>query len=156
MRTAIFSDTHGNTAKMIKKVQEISPELIIHLGDYERDTLILKEKFPDIPIYNVRGNCDITGESPLQQVVDIGPVKALLTHGHLYDVKWGNLQRLAYAAMEAGARIALFGHTHQPCYEDYGNIKLINPGTAGQGKDLTWAFIEVKENGAVFCDIRKL
>ena len=37
-----------------------------------------------------------------------------------------------------------------------GGVKLINPGTAGQGRVLTWAWVEIFDNGGIACEIRDL
>ena len=58
MKAAVFSDTHSNTALMVEAVARCRPDLIIHLGDHSRDTAILREKFPEIPLYSVRGKMD--------------------------------------------------------------------------------------------------
>lgn len=56
----------------------------------------------------------------------IGGVKVHLEHGHRRG-----LQALRYLALEEGARIALFGHTHYPYCEENGGVLLLNPGSAG-------------------------
>ena len=126
MNVAVFSDTHTNTGRMVKAVRQYRPDVIIHLGDHDRD------------------------------VVQLGPVKAFITHGHLYNVRYGRLDSLAYAAQEAGAQLALFGHTHQAAYEEMGGVKIVNPGTAGVGYKLTWAWIQIFDNGGIACEIRNL
>lgn len=156
MKAAVFSDTHSSTALMAEAVGRIRPDVMIHLGDLERDTQILRERFPDIPLYTVRGNCDICPLSPDSDVVPLGPVKAYITHGHLFDVKWGRLDSLVYAAMEQNCRIALYGHTHVPDYQELGGVKVINPGTAGRGRNPTFAVLEVFENGGIACEIKPL
>ena len=157
MKVAVFSDTHGNTAKMVEAVRSNSPDLILHLGDLERDTEILRRSFPQIPLYNVCGNCDIAPQAPDRLVVELGPVKAFLTHGHLYSgIRYDRLDSLVYAAQEAGAQLARFGHTHQAAYEEMGGVKLVNPGTAGVGYKLTWAWIQIFDNGGIACEIRNL
>ena len=81
---------------------------------------------------------------------------AFITHGHLYGVKYGRLDSLVYAAMEQGAKIAMFGHTHEADIEEMGGVKIINPGTAGSGRNLTWARVEIYENGGIACSIEAL
>lgn len=156
MKAAVFSDTHSNTALMVEAVARCRPDLIIHLGDHSRDTAILREKFPEIPLYSVRGNCDIGSTAPDRDIVPLGSVKAFITHGHLYNVKYGMLDSLVYAAQEQGAKIAMFGHTHEADYEEMGGVKVINPGTAGAGRRLTYALVEVYDNGGITCEIREL
>ncbi len=156
MKAAVFSDSHGNTALMAEAVRRCRPDVILHLGDYDRDTEIFRREFPEIPLYSVSGNCDIMPTAPAAEIVQLGPVKAFLTHGHLYHVDYGRLDSLVYAAQEAGAALALFGHTHQADYQEIGGVKVLNPGTAGRGRKLTWALIEVFDNGGIACEIRDL
>ena len=153
IRAAVFSDTHSNTALMLEAIRRYRPDVVIHLGDYERDAEAIRREFPEIALYNVCGNCDMVPTAPVDDLVPLGPVKALITHGHLYDVDWGDYSRLGYAALERGASIAMFGHTHSALNEDFGSVKLLNPGTAGRGREPTWAKVEVFENGAVYTQI---
>ena len=156
IRAAVFSDTHGNTGAMIEAIRRYRPDVVIHLGDMERDVEPIRREFADTAVYNVCGNCDLFGMAPEKDLVPLGPVKAFITHGHLYNVKWGDTMSLAYAAQEADAQMALFGHTHEALNEEMGSIRLINPGTAGQGRILTWAKIEVFENGGFSSEILPL
>ena len=156
IKAAVFSDSHGMTALMRECVRRVRPDVIIHLGDYSRDADALCAEFPEIPLCSVRGNCDVGSAAPDRDVVQLGGVKAFITHGHLYNVKYGRLDSLVYAAQEQGARIAMFGHTHEADYEEMGGVKLINPGTAGAGRSLTYALVEVYDNGGVTCELREL
>ena len=156
MKAAVFSDSHGETSLMMEAVRRTRPDVIIHLGDHDRDAVELRHAFPEIPLYSVCGNCDLMPLAPARDTVPLGPVKAFITHGHLYSVKFGRVDSLVYAAMEAGANIALFGHTHEPMNEQIGGVHIINPGTAGKGRRLTWALLEVFDNGGVYCSIKEL
>lgn len=155
MKAAVFSDTHSNTALMLEAVRRYRPDVIIHLGDHERDAELLRRDFPEIPLYVVCGNCDIGSRGLLADVVPLGPVKAYITHGHLYNVDW-NVDSLVYAAQERGCQLALYGHTHRADYQEVGGVKVVNPGTAGQGRKLTWAWIQVFDNGGISVEIRDL
>ena len=156
MKAAVFSDSHGSTMLMIKAVRRSRPDVIIHLGDYDRDADVLRREFAEIPLYNVRGNCDRITMAPDWDVVPLGPIKAYIAHGHAFYVKFGRFDSLVYAAQEQGAQIAMFGHTHQAMQEEMGGVTLLNPGTAGSGRDLTWAMVEVFDNGGFTCEIREL
>ena len=153
MLAAVFSDTHSATTRMLAAVRETRPDLVIHLGDHDRDAEALRREFPDLPLYSVCGNCDMASLAPYADIADIGGVKAFLCHGHLYGVKYGDLSRLAYAAQERGCRLALFGHTHRAELREWGGVTLLNPGTAGSGRRLSWATIEVFPNGGFACQI---
>ena len=156
MKAAVFSDSHGHTELMEEAIRRTRPDVIIHLGDYDRDAAHLRQQFPEIPLYSVCGNCDMMPLSPARETVQLGPVKAFLTHGHLYSVKFGSVDSLVYAAMEQGASIALFGHTHEPMNRQFGGVSVINPGTVGKGRRLTWALLEIFDNGGIACDIKEL
>ena len=156
MKIAVFSDTHGDVGRMVETVRREGPDMVFHLGDCERDTEGLRAAFPTLAIRQVCGNCDVSPRYPLDEVVELGPVRALLTHGHRYGVDWGRLDSLVYAAQERGCSLALFGHTHVPENTEIGGVKLINPGTAGRGRRLSWALVEIYENGGVTAEIRDL
>lgn len=156
MKAAVFSDTHSNTALMLEAVRRSRPDVLIHLGDHDRDALLLRQEFPGIPLYNVCGNCDVAPLAPLTELVPLGPVKAFITHGHMYNVDYGRVDSLVYAAQEQGAKLALYGHTHKALCVEAGGVTVLNPGTAGKGRELTWALIEVFDNGAVSCQIKEL
>lgn len=156
MKVAVFSDTHGVTGPMVDAVSRCHPDALIHLGDHDRDTAVLLNRFPEILLYSVAGNCDHFPLAPNVLTVSLGPVKAFLTHGHLYNVRYGHVDSLVYAAEETGCQLALFGHTHTPFHQDIGGIKVLNPGTAGKGRDLTWALLTINDSGGIAAEIRDL
>ncbi len=149
MKVAVFSDTHGVTIPMVRAVRKFEPDALVHLGDYDRDASVLLREFRELPLYNVSGNCDWEPLAPNVRIVSFGPVRAFLTHGHLYHVDYGRVDSLVYAAQEAGAQLALFGQTHIPLQEDLGGVKVVNPGTAGKGRSKPWAMLEIFDNGGI-------
>ncbi len=156
LKAAVFSDTHGNTAPMLEAARGSGADVFIHLGDHDRDAVELRRAFPEVPLYSVCGNCDLNPLAPERLLVQLGPVKAFLTHGHLYGVSRAQADWLVYAAQEQGAQIAMFGHTHRAVWDTLGGVTLINPGTAGRGAERSWALVTVLDNGAVYCEIKKL
>lgn len=50
----------------------------------------------------------------------------------------------------------MYGHTHRALYEDVGGVKVLNPGTTGKGRNLSWAKVEVFDNGGIACSIEEL
>ncbi len=155
LKAAVFSDTHTNTAHMLRAVRACQPDVLIHLGDHARDTEILRREFSDIPLYSVCGNCDFGDSAPETLTVELGSVTVFLTHGHLYQVDW-TLDYLVYAAQEAGASLALYGHTHVADRAEIGGVQLLNPGTAGKGRTLSYATVTVFDNGGLACEIHEL
>ena len=156
MIAAVFADTHGNTARMLEAVRSLKPDALIHLGDYARDAEALRESFPELPLYVVRGNCDVVSSAPDTAVAELGGVRVFLAHGHQYGVDWGRLDSLVYAAMERKARVALYGHTHEANVEEIAAVQLMNPGTAGKGRKLSFGVLEIWPNGGVTTEIRDL
>ena len=156
MKAAVFSDTHGNNFPMLEAARASGADVLIHLGDHDRDAQLLRQLLPDTPLYSVCGNCDMNPLAPETLTVQLGPVRAFLTHGHLYNVSPWHLDSLVYAAQEQDARLAFFGHTHKPCWEELGGVTLINPGTAGKGRDLSWALVTIFDNGAISCEFKTL
>ncbi len=156
MKAAVFSDTHNHIDLCLEAVRRCRPDAIVHLGDHERDARDIARQFPDIPMYSVCGNCDLAPLSPLADTVQLGPVKAFITHGHLYNVDYDRVDSLVYAAQEQGCSLAMFGHTHRPLYQELGGVTVLNPGTAGKGRRLTWALVEIFDNGGIICSIQEL
>lgn len=156
LRAAVFSDTHGNTELMKDAIRRCRPDVIIHLGDHDRDAVSLRTEFPSSALYSVCGNCDLMPLSPDRDTVQLGPVRAFITHGHLYNVSPYQQDSLVYAALEQGAKIAMFGHTHRAMCNEVGSVTVLNPGTAGKGRLLTWALVTVFDNGAFSCEIQSL
>ena len=125
MKILVMSDSHRNTMAMGKIKDLEQPDLILHLGDHESDCDFI---FYDIRNLRVRGNCDHCSDEPDDRFLDLHPAKIWMTHGHLYGVKSGIVQ-LRHAALDKGANIALFGHTHKAFFCDEGNLIIMNPGT---------------------------
>ncbi len=144
MRLLVISDSHGAKAKLQNILSDLPPiDAIAFLGDGLGDLDILPK---DIPLYAVKGNCDIGGDTPLRAVFCAEGKKVFLCHGHQYHVK-SDLLSLRFAAEDAD--IVLYGHTHIPAYEWRGKTLYLCPG-AVTGNRLTrasgYAIIEWTEN----------
>lgn len=148
MLIAVVSDTHKHIEalqKVLKKTEDA--DMIIHLGDNICDAEYLSERFKG-KIINVKGNCDIISTQKSAKIEVIAGKKFFITHGHNYDVKY-DLMKLKYKALEVGADIVLFGHTHasEVLFEE--GIWFVNPGSAAEARDRSnsIAVIEINENG---------
>ena len=139
IKILVFSDSHSNS-KYIEKALEIHGgvcDLVVFLGDGVRDADYVKGKYPSIPFFIVRGNCDFFGqEYPIYSVLDLDGIRVLVTHGHTFGVK-GGYERIANVAKELEADAAFFGHTHMPMDDIYDidgkRIRLFNPGSIAYG-----------------------
>ena len=148
MLIAVFSDSHGNPEPMYAAVEEHRPDMVLHLGDHVRDAEALMRQFPGLDVRCVRGNCDAWdfSDTPEQLRFNADGVGIFMVHGHRQSVKL-SLEPLANAVHFSGARLGLFGHTHQSEYKEMGGVTLFNPGSAGRGRG-TYGLITVK--GAEF------
>ncbi len=120
MKLLIFSDSHGDAGYMRRAVlKNRDADAIIFLGDGLMDVMYSLEGEYSIPIYKVKGNCDIGISSYYPDVKKTDELfldgkKIIFTHGDLYSVK-STTQDLSRLAISRGADIVLFGHTHMPC-----------------------------------------
>ncbi len=113
---------------LLKRYQ---PTLVFHLGDHISDVSGLRAMFPEVTVLAVPGNCDYAPRTAPVRVETIYGHTIYLAHGHAQRVKSG-LQTLYLSAREQGATLALFGHTHMPCVERFGELTLMNPGSVAR------------------------
>lgn len=151
MKILVLSDSHGELRYMEQAVFDVTPDHIIHLGDKQQDCVRLQEKFCRIPFTSVPGNCDLYAVEPQVVLTELGGVRFLITHGHLHGVKGGML-RFSLAAREAGAQVALYGHTHIAACERDGETYLLNPGAAG-GPRPSYGVVEIDHTGGITCRV---
>jgi len=130
MKLIVFSDSHKAIEPMIRAVELEAPDAIVHLGDHFSDTGALKIRFPDIPLYAVRGNCDFAPSALGELTVTLSGVKLFMTHGHMYGVK-SSLDRLITKALYLEADVVLYGHTHIRRSDYFRGVRFINPGSIG-------------------------
>ncbi len=132
MKLLVFSDSHRrNTSDMLSIIDEEKPDVVLHLGDVVDDVEDIRSVYPDLKVYNVRGNNDYGWHAQDVQdnlIVCVGQIKLLLTHGHLYGVR-RNTKALAATARKHGCQIALYGHTHEARLNWDGGILIANPGS---------------------------
>lgn len=155
-RIGVVSDTHGSKQAMLDAMKilraEGEPDLIIHLGDVcyhgPRNPLpdgygpmelaaMLKE-IPEDRIKFVRGNCDNAADEkacghPLNlvsRIIETPLGKVHCEHGDLRDE-----DSRIYAALEAGARFTLSGHTHIKRLTEVQGVIVMNPGSPTLPKD---------------------
>ena len=170
MEFLIFSDSHGRTEGMELALERQirRPDGILFLGDGLRDMTRLD--FDGGILYDVAGNCDwfsglCGGDSaPTERILSLEGHTLLMTHGHLYGVKGGQGALLSHA-VEVGADLVLYGHTHIPhasCIPagtQVGNtvlqhpIHFFNPGSIGSdsdGKGLSFGTLTLRGTTVLF------
>lgn len=150
----VFSDSHKQTEYLNKALAlNADADMIVHLGDGASDLTL---RLPDehrTPIVAIEGNGEYYGTMRIDRrylpkkevMLEFEGKRIFMTHGHLYDVKYG-LGRIISHACAEGADIVLFGHTHMPLseylplgtqLEGIGELPrpmwLFNPGSIGVG-----------------------
>ena len=134
MRVGVFSDSHGDHDALDVLLEKMGyVDAVCFLGDVARDAQHLEDRLAAMPnrpeLYAVRGNNDYYSACllPWERVIELDGVRIYMEHGH----RGVSLTSLSYKAAEQGAKIALFGHTHQALCEYVGDVMLLNPGSAG-------------------------
>ncbi len=154
MKICVFSDSHGYAANMIEAVRLEKPTLCFFLGDGETDLVTLRNRYPDLPINTVRGNCDLRSTQPLVLNAVVAGVRFFAVHGHQHEVKFDDTAReLCYAALRADADVVLFGHTHRPYLDHHLGMEIMNPGSIGKVKKPSYGVLDI-ENGKISAEIR--
>ena len=156
MKIGVFSDSHGYAGNMIKAVRLENPALCFFLGDGETDLVTLRGSYPDLPIYTVRGNCDLRSTQPLILNAVVSGFRFYAVHGHQHEVKYDDsVRELCYAALRADADVVLFGHTHLPYLDHHLGMEIMNPGSIGKVKNPSYGLLTI-EDGKLSAEIRYL
>lgn len=157
MKILVFSDSHGNTERMISAIADHLPavDLVIHLGDLERDIDYVRGIYPELPVVSVTGNCDSYARS--RRILELMGLRILCIHGHTYGVK-DDIETAAQIAAEENADILLYGHTHAtddrlmtvtlPFGGGERAVRVFNPGSIGKGWPPTYGIINIPKNGS--------
>lgn len=152
MKILVMSDSHGNITNMLQAVFAEKPDMILHLGDHHTDCRDVRDRFPEIPLRAVRGNCDRAGEIETDEFI-CEYLRIMMTHGHRFHVKY-SLDSLVTNAMYKDVDILLYGHTHMAHYQEFEGMHIINPGSIGSYSP-TYCVLEL-ENGKVRHEIKNL
>ncbi len=174
----VFSDSHENALYMNKAIELNSDaDLTVHLGDGVSDLTLPLPDGSEKPMVLIEGNGEYFGAVRTDrryrntvkktELIEFEGKKIFMTHGHLFDVKWG-LGRIAARGYSEGADIILFGHTHRPLcrYLPAGTeldhigetdrpLLLFNPGSIGMGLEHTFGLLTF-QNGEVLASHGKV
>ena len=132
MKVLVFSDSHGCESRMVDIFNGGGWRAVIFLGDVVRDTEHLSMISGCVPVYRVKGNCDMLESAPDEQIIDIGGKLIFIAHGHTYRVKSG-CGAFINSALAKGVDAALFGHTHVQHRELFDKMLVANPGSIASG-----------------------
>ena len=130
----VLSDSHSYFDEVLKIFEKEKPDIVIGAGDGIKDIDDLSYVHPEAKYYMVKGNCDYLDRNHNEEnLFEIDGVKIFLTHGHLYDVK-RSLSSIKVIGEKLNVSLIIFGHTHKPYIEKYGDITLFNPGATEDGR----------------------
>lgn len=136
MKIGIVSDSHGDThalEDMLAHSAAAEAELWLHAGDVLPDAdylaMLTQQK-----VYKVPGNNDWPDSRvPEELVLELGGHRLLLTHGHMFGVRW-TTDMLVQHALNQDCDVAIYGHTH--CAEFLpGAMTVVNPGSISRPRD---------------------
>jgi putative phosphoesterase len=127
VRIGILSDTHGICQKAEMALAGKDLDMVLHAGDVVSDARRM-ESIIRCEVIAVAGNCDVNAMEPLEKILHLAGKKVLLTHGHIYRVKFG-LDKLFYRARELSVDAVVYGHTHVPVNTVLDGILFFNPGS---------------------------
>ena len=124
-RLGVMADSHRSRNNIRMALSLMGDcDYIIHLGDHDTDMDGMGVS--ESRLYTVPGNCDPLSFSPGL--------------------------RIALKAREAGARLALYGHSHQQRADDDGQMLCLNPGALKNG---CFAVVTL-DNGRVTYEMKTL
>lgn len=148
MKIGVLSDTHGRQLSLRRAIRAMEDvDLIFHLGDLITDAIYI-ENTEETPVIYVPGNCDYYTDVNSSKLYKVNDNNIFLTHGHLYNVKYGYYDLIA-RAKDLNADIVLFGHTHIPKIFKADDMLFINPGSLGippNGYKPTYAILEIGDD----------
>lgn len=154
MKILIVSDTHRKDDNLKRVLDKQKPfDMLIHLGDAEGSEYLIENWVnKECDLRMVMGNNDFFSDLEREIEVQIGPHRALLTHGHYYNVSLG-VEGLRQEAKERGCDIAMYGHTHRPYLEEGADVTILNPGSLSyprqEGRKPSYMIMEMEEDGAM-------
>lgn len=134
MKVLVISDSHGSYEKMRDLFYDGDWNAVIFLGDGLREADRLYDISGPVPVYRVKGNCDMYAPDAFdEQLLILAGKRVFITHGHRYGVKNGYALLSNTAALK-NADIALCGHTHTQFYQKQDGVILANPGALVNGR----------------------
>lgn len=146
MRILVLSDSHSDVYSLRTAIKNhTSAEVVVFLGDGEKDLYEVSDLLMGKHVIAVKGNCDFYSSLDENIVQTIAGKKIFITHGYLENVKFGD-DRLIYKGQSLDSDIILYGHTHVPVSKYIDEIYVFNPGSIRDGN---YGFIDITEKGVI-------
>jgi putative phosphoesterase len=141
----VVADTHGALSNAAAKALEGS-DAIVHAGDvgpgYVLETL---EAIAPVTLVRGSNSCVAEGRAPIVVNVKLGGIRVMAAHLE------SDLTGAADPAL-AGARVAIFGHTHLAEITECDGVLWVNPGSPTQprqGSAKSVALVTIAVDGSV-------
>lgn len=131
-RVAVISDTHLPRGRRVLPDACVrllrGADLILHAGDFVSAAFLDELRAFGPPVEAVHGNMDepqLTASLPREHVVEVGAARI----GMLHDAgaRAGREARLAARFPDCAA--VVYGHSHVPQVERFGQLWVLNPGS---------------------------
>ncbi len=146
MRILVLSDSHSDVYSLKTAIENHrEADVVIFLGDGERDFYEISSEIGNKHLIMVKGNCDLASLQEANRTENIAGKKIFITHGYLENVKFGD-DTLIYKGQSFGADIILYGHTHIPVSKYIDGVYVFNPGSIRNGD---YGFIDITEKGII-------
>ena len=156
VKICVLSDSHNDCEEALNAVDREKPDIVIHLGDGVVDLHRIEREHPELKVFGVSGNCDPSQAYPYYQNLKFEEVKVFITHGQKFNVKNdASLFELCCKAMENDADLVLFGHTHHAFVDRKLCMDIMNPGTIGCGRDLSYGIVQI-DGKKIKCELKHL
>ncbi len=129
MKILVMSDSHGKADRVREAIADAgSYDMMIHLGDSQADEQLIRNMAKK-DCRMVEGNCDFFTDLPSVLYIQLGPHRAMLTHGHHHYISAMGIELLVEDARANGCDIVMFGHTHKPMEKSSRGVLVLNPGS---------------------------
>ena len=149
-KLGVMTDSHRNLTMIRLALKEMSGcDYIVHCGDHDSD--VKEEDVKPARLMNVPGNCDPGSFNAPERIVTLDGIKILITHGDAYGVKF-SLTRLYLRALEAEAKLVLYGHSHCQKIDERDGITFLNAGALKNGA----CALVTLDDGMVSCRLMQL
>ena len=131
MVIGVISDTHGRPLPDECRERLRAVDAILHAGDFTDRADLEAVQALGPPVHGVRGNGDsvwLVARLPLMRTLEFDGVRVGLIHDA--GPAKGRLNRLRKRFPDA--RAVVFGHSHIPSHEAFGDFEIFNPGSPTQ------------------------
>ena len=151
MRILVLSDSHGDYLSLKTAIaNHPAAEVVVFLGDGERDLDRVADLLENKFVIKVKGNCDFASTLHENHIQMIEGKRIFATHGYVENVKFGD-DRLIYKGQSLDAHIILYGHTHVPVSKYVDGVYVFNPGSIRDGN---YGFVDITDKGVMCVNAR--